>query len=198
MLFQIGHTLALPKNQLRIRVIDFYRWDPSPHETYSYVIAPYNLQPGTIRSSHANLLCIVPILISVAIIRSFRQSPNSESVQTLQDSEITKVIPIEKGNCMPLKLIPVGTTISCIGLKPDGPAILCRSAGVSAQLVRTGEKGYAQVKLKSGEVRLIHVDCCAKIGTISNLDHQHGTLRKAGRSRWLGVRPTDQLLEVLQ
>ncbi|CAB5182398.1 unnamed protein product [Rhizophagus irregularis] len=63
---------------------------------------------------------------------------------------------------MPLKLIPVGTTINCIGLKPDGPAILCRSAGVSAQLVRTGEKGYAQVKLKSGEVR----------------------------SRWLGVRPT--------
>ncbi|CAG8462754.1 3378_t:CDS:2 [Rhizophagus irregularis] len=163
-----GHTLALPKNQLRIRVIEFYRWDPSPHEvirieydpnrsshlallrntineTYSYVIAPYNLQPGTIRSSHANLLCIVPILISVAIIRSFRQSPNSE----------------KKGNCMPLKLIPVGTTINCIGLKPDGPAILCRSAGVSAQLVRTGEKGYAQVKLKS-----------------------------AGRSRWLCVRPT--------
>ncbi|CAB5182396.1 unnamed protein product [Rhizophagus irregularis] len=114
MLFQIGHTLALPKNQLRIRVIEFYRWDPSPHEvirieydpnrsshlallrntineTYSYVIAPYNLQPGTIRSSHANLLCIVPILISVAIIRSFRQSPNSESVQTLQDFEITKL-----------------------------------------------------------------------------------------------------------
>ncbi|CAB4474738.1 unnamed protein product [Rhizophagus irregularis] len=169
MLFQIGHTLALPKNQLRIRVIEFYRWDPSPHEvirieydpnrsshlallrntineTYSYVIAPYNLQPGTIRSSHANLLCIVPILI---------------------------IIPIEKGNCMPLKLIPVGTTINCIGLKPDGPAILCRSAGVSAQLVRTGEKGYAQVKLKSGEVRLIHVDCCATIGTISNLDQQH-------------------------
>ncbi|CAB4486982.1 ribosomal protein L2 [Rhizophagus irregularis] len=178
----------------RIRVIDFYRWDPSPHEvirieydpnrsahlallrntineTYSYIIAPYNLQPGT-------------------IVRSFRRSSNNESVQNFQDSEITKVIPIEKGNCMPLKLIPVGTTISCIGLKPDGPAILCRSAGVSAQLVRTGEKGYAQVKLKSSEVRLIHVDCCATIGTISNPDHQHATLGKAGRSRWLGVRPT--------
>ncbi|GBB85168.1 hypothetical protein RclHR1_11710010 [Rhizophagus clarus] len=180
----------------RIRLIDFFRWDPSPHEVirieydpnrsahlallqntidkkYSYIIAPYNLQPGT-------------------IVRSFRQSPQStsENDQTSQDSDITKVIPIEKGNCMPLKLIPVGTTINCIGLKPDGPATLCRSAGVSAQLVRTGEKGYAQVKLKSGEVRLIHVDCCATIGNVSNPDHQHATLGKAGRSRWLGVRPT--------
>ncbi|RIA95744.1 translation protein SH3-like domain-containing protein [Glomus cerebriforme] len=180
----------------RIRIIDFYRWDPEPHEVirieydpnrsahlallqntvdkkYSYIIAPYNLQPGS-------------------IIRSFRNSSESKILNggNSQDSEITKVIAIEKGNCMPLKLIPVGTTINCISLKPDGPAILCRSAGVSAQLIRTGEKGYAQVKLKSGEVRLIHVDCCATIGTISNPDHQHATLGKAGRSRWLGIRPT--------
>ncbi|CAI2164232.1 674_t:CDS:1 [Funneliformis geosporum] len=178
----------------RIRVIDFHRWDPEPHVIvrieydpnrsghlallqntingkYSYIIAPHDLQPGT-------------------IVRSFRKSQESQLEENNDDSFITKVVSVEKGNCIPLKLIPVGTTICCIGLKPDGPAILCRSAGVSAQLVRTGEKGYAQVRLKSGEVRLIHVDCCATIGTISNPDHQHATLGKAGRSRWLGIRPT--------
>ncbi|MCH2217189.1 MAG: 50S ribosomal protein L2 [Flavobacteriales bacterium] len=94
----------------------------------------------------------------------------------------------EIGNAMPLSDIPLGTTISCIELRPGQGAVMARSAGSFAQLMARDGK-YATVKLPSGETRLIMGSCMATIGVVSNSDHQLLVSGKAGRSRWLGRRP---------
>jgi len=94
----------------------------------------------------------------------------------------------EIGNAMPLSEIPLGTTISCIELRPGQGAVMARSAGSFAQLMAREDK-YATVKLPSGETRLILLTCMATIGVVSNSDHQLLVSGKAGRSRWLGRRP---------
>ena len=92
------------------------------------------------------------------------------------------------GNALPLKNIPLGTTIHNLEMRKGKGAQLVRSAGSGAQLVaKEGE--YAQVKLPSGEVRKIHIECMATIGQVGNLDHSNISLGKAGRQRWLGKRP---------
>lgn len=96
---------------------------------------------------------------------------------------------IKVGNCMLIQNIPVGTTIHNIELKQDKGAQLVRSAGSSAQLLGKGA-GYAQVKLQSGEVRLVPFGCRATIGSVSNSDLKNTKVGKAGRSRWKGIRPT--------
>jgi large subunit ribosomal protein L2 len=93
------------------------------------------------------------------------------------------------GNALPLKNIPLGTTIHNLEMRKGKGAQLVRSAGSGAQLVaKEGE--YAQVKLPSGEVRKIHIECMATIGQVGNLDHSNVSLGKAGRKRWLGIRPS--------
>ena len=94
----------------------------------------------------------------------------------------------EIGNAMPLSEIPLGTTISCIELRPGQGAVMARSAGSFAQLMARDGK-YATVKLPSGETRLILLTCIATIGVVSNSDHQLLVSGKAGRRRWLGRRP---------
>jgi large subunit ribosomal protein L2 len=94
----------------------------------------------------------------------------------------------EIGNTLPLSDIPLGTTISCIELRPGQGAVMARSAGSFAQLMARDGK-YATVKLPSGETRLILLTCTATIGVVSNSDHQLLVSGKAGRSRWLGRRP---------
>ena len=94
----------------------------------------------------------------------------------------------EIGNTMPLSEIPLGTTISCIELRPGQGAVMARSAGSFAQLMARDGK-YATVKLPSGETRLILLTCIATIGVVSNSDHQLLVSGKAGRRRWLGRRP---------
>jgi large subunit ribosomal protein L2 len=96
--------------------------------------------------------------------------------------------PIENGNRLPLKNIPVGSTIHAIELKPNGGAQMVRSAGNSAQLMAK-EGAYAQVRLPSGEVRLVNLECTASIGVIGNEQHQNIKIGKAGRNRHLGKRP---------
>ncbi len=93
------------------------------------------------------------------------------------------------GNALPLKNIPLGTTIHNIELRPGKGAQMVRSAGSAAQLVAKEGK-YAQIKLPSGEVRLVVVDCMATVGQVGNLDHENASLGKAGRTRHRGVRPT--------
>lgn len=96
---------------------------------------------------------------------------------------------IKTGNSLKLKDIPVGTTIHNIELKPEKGGQLARSAGSSAQL--TAKEGkYAQLKLPSGEIRLISIECRATIGQVGNKDHELITIGKAGKSRHLGIRPT--------
>ena len=94
----------------------------------------------------------------------------------------------EIGNAMPLSQIPLGTTISCIELRPGQGAVMARSAGSFAQLMARDGK-YATVKLPSGGTRLILLTCIATIGVVSNSDHQLLVSGKAGRRRWLGRRP---------
>ncbi|MBS3887111.1 MAG: 50S ribosomal protein L2 [Firmicutes bacterium] len=96
---------------------------------------------------------------------------------------------IKPGNAMPLKAIPVGTLIHNIELKVGKGGQMVRSAGASAQLMAKEGK-YAHVRLPSGEVRLISLECLATIGQVGNLEHENITVGKAGRSRWLGKRPT--------
>ena len=96
---------------------------------------------------------------------------------------------IKAGNCLPLRNIPVGTTVHNIEMKPGKGAQLVRTAGASAQLMAK-EDNYATLRLPSGEMRRIHLNCKATIGTIGNLDHQNVRLGKAGRKRNMGIRPT--------
>jgi large subunit ribosomal protein L2 len=97
--------------------------------------------------------------------------------------------PIKAGNALPLRNIPVGTTVHCIEMLPGKGAQIARSAGSSAQLLAR-EGSYAQLRLRSGEIRKVHVDCRATIGEVGNEEHNLESIGKAGRKRWRGVRPT--------
>jgi len=97
--------------------------------------------------------------------------------------------PIAVGNCMPLRNIPVGSTVHCIELKIGKGAQIARSAGAAVQLVAR-EGDYATLRLRSGEMRKVHSDCRATLGSASNSEHNLRKLGKAGASRWRGVRPT--------
>ena len=96
---------------------------------------------------------------------------------------------IKPGNALPLANIPVGTIIHCIELKAGKGAQICRAAGGYAQLMAKEDK-YAQVRLPSGEVRKVRIECRATIGTIGNIEHGNINLGKAGRKRHMGIRPT--------
>ena len=97
--------------------------------------------------------------------------------------------PIRAGNALPLRNIPVGSTIHCIEIMPGKGAQIARSAGPSVQLLAR-EGSYAQLRLRSGEVRRVHVDCKATIGQVGNEEHSLRSIGKAGAMRWRGVRPT--------
>lgn len=95
---------------------------------------------------------------------------------------------IKPGNALPLRYMPVGTMIHNVELKIGKGAQMVRSAGTAAQLMAK-DRDYAQVRLPSGEVRLVHLNCRATVGQVSNQEHSKVSLGKAGRSRWLGRRP---------
>jgi large subunit ribosomal protein L2 len=97
--------------------------------------------------------------------------------------------PIKPGNALPLRNIPVGTMIHCIEMKPGKGAQIARSAGATVQLLAR-EGSYAQLRLRSGEMRKVHVDCKATIGEVGNSEHNLRSIGKAGAMRWRGVRPT--------
>ncbi|KAI9097087.1 translation protein SH3-like domain-containing protein [Phlyctochytrium arcticum] len=174
----------------RVRIIDFNRFTPGPHEVvrleydpnrsadlallrnlstneFSYIICPADVTPGD-------------------IVQSWRQGIPRPAPG---EDPIPKNQMIKKGNCLLLKDIPVGTEIHCIGLRADSHAQICRSAGTSGQLMYTSPTGMAQVRLSSKEVRLIPVNACATIGKVGNEAHQNTNLGKAGARRHLGWRP---------
>ena len=98
---------------------------------------------------------------------------------------------IKVGNALPLKNIPVGTLIHNVELKIGKGAQMVRSAGAAAQLMAK-EGDYALLRMPSGELRKVHINCRATIGQVGNLEHENITLGKAGRSRWLGIRPENR------
>ena len=96
---------------------------------------------------------------------------------------------IKVGNALPLINIPVGTVVHNVELKPGHGGQLARAAGAEAQLLAK-EGDYAQLRLSSGEVRMVRKECRATVGQVGNLDHENVTIGKAGRTRWMGIRPT--------
>ncbi len=105
--------------------------------------------------------------------------------QVLSGSEA----PIKPGNALPIRNIPVGTTICCVEMLPGKGAQLARSAGTSVQLLAR-EGTYAQIRLRSGEVRRVHIECRATIGEVGNEENNLRKIGKAGAQRWRGIRPT--------
>lgn len=195
----------------RLRLVDFYRWESGEQR-----VVRIEYDPG--RSAHIALLehsetkrlsyILAPDGLSAGdTVQSYRTMKQDMGSTSSLDLGIFRTHAIRPGNVLPLRLIPIGTTIHAISLRPLGPAKLVRAAGTSGQLVAFSsyrksaaseaddsspsqtQSTHAQVRLASGEVRLVPIDCCATIGLVSNVDHQHRRLGKAGRSRWLGRRP---------
>lgn len=133
------------------------------------------------RSAHIALLCYADGE------RRYIVAPKGVAVgaQLISGSEA----PIKPGNTLPLRNIPVGSTIHCIEMIPGKGAQLARSAGASVQLLAR-EGSYAQLRLRSGEIRRVHVECRATIGEVGNEENNLRKLGKAGATRWRGVRPT--------
>ncbi len=97
-------------------------------------------------------------------------------------------VPIKVGNALPLKNIPAGTFVHNIELRPKTGGKISRGAGTAAQIMAKDDK-YVTLRMPSGEMRLINAECYATIGIVSNKDHENISIGKAGRSRWLGIRP---------
>ena len=133
------------------------------------------------RSAHLALLCYADGE------RRYIIAPRGVAVgaQLLNGAEA----PIKVGNCLPLRSIPVGSTVHCVEMMPGKGAQIARSAGTSAQLLAR-EGSYAQLRLRSGEIRKVHVDCRATMGEAGNEEHSLRSIGKAGAMRWRGVRPT--------
>ncbi|MHB0777280.1 50S ribosomal protein L2 [Halomonas sp. WWR20] len=119
--------------------------------------------------------------------RRYIIAPKGVSVGETLESGVNAAI--KKGNALPLRNIPVGSTVHCLELKPGKGAQIARSAGTSAQLVAR-EGNYATVRLRSGEMRRILAECRATLGEVGNSEHSLRQLGKAGAKRWRGVRPT--------
>ena len=133
------------------------------------------------RSAHIALLCYADGE------RRYIIAPKGLTVGTQVMSGVDA--PIKPGNALPLRSIPVGTTIHCVEMVPGKGAQIARAAGTSAQLLAR-EGDYAQLRLRSGEIRKVHLNCRATIGEVGNEEHSLESIGKAGANRWRGIRPT--------
>jgi len=133
-----------------------------------------------------NRTAYIALLHYVDGVKSYIVAPNGlkqgDTVVSGADSDI------KVGNCLPLQNIPVGTVIHNIEMQPGAGAQIVRSAGSSAQLMAK-EGDYATIRLPSGEMRLIRINCKACIGQVSNIENENLKIGKAGRKRWMGIRP---------
>ena len=161
-------------NKLKYRIIDFKRSSNLPATVIGVEYDP-------------NRSAYIALLQNEAGEKSYIIAPvglkDGDVVYTGADADI------KPGNTLPIENIPVGTFIHNIELYPGKGAQLVRSAGVAAQLI-SKENGIAQVRLPSGEVRIIRLDCKATIGQVGNIEHDTVKLGKAGKTRHLGIRPT--------
>lgn len=173
-----GHITVRHKgggNKHHYRVIDFRRNKdgiPAKVERLEY-------DPN--RTAHIALLCYADGE------RRYIIAPRGVEVgqQLISGAEA----PIKPGNALPIRNIPVGSTIHCIEMVPGKGAQLARAAGTSVQLLAR-EGSYAQLRLRSGEIRRVHVECRATIGEVGNGEHGLRKIGKAGANRWRGIRPT--------
>ena len=158
------------------RIVDFRRNDKD-----GIVAKVERVEYDPNRSAHIALLCFADGE------RRYIIAPKDVAVgQQLVSGQDA---PIKNGNCLPIRNIPVGATIHCVEMLPGKGAQLARSAGSSVQLLAR-EGAYAQIRLRSGEIRRVHVDCRATIGEVGNGEHSLRVIGKAGANRWRGWRPT--------
>lgn len=192
----------------RIRTVDFDRKEPGAH-----LVERIEYDPG--RSAHIALLTskatnkksyIVAAdgMRAGDVVHSYRAGIPKDLLEEMGgviDPGILASKTAHRGNCLPMHMIPVGTMIYCIGSRHEGPAKFCRSAGtygvITSKEEETKDDGskivvgkHVQVRLQSGEIRKVDKDSIATIGIASNVHHNYTSLGKAGRSRWLGIRPT--------
>ena len=161
-------------NKVKYRIIDFKRQSLAPATVIGIEYDP-------------NRSAYIALLQNEAGEKSYIIAPVG-----LKDGDVVYTGPdadIKPGNTLPIENIPVGTFIHNIELYPGKGAQLVRSAGVAAQLI-SKENGIAQVRLPSGEVRLVRLDCQATIGQVGNLEHDTVKVGKAGKTRHKGIRPT--------
>lgn len=187
----------------RIRTVDFERMTPGPH-----LVERIENDPG--RSAHIALLTeqatgrksyIVAAegMRAGDVVHSYRSGiPKDllESMGGVVDPGVLAAKTAWRGNCLPLHMVPVGTMVYNVGSAKNRGAVFCRSAGTYAVVISKdddstkGAMKYVTVRLQSGEVRKVSRDACATIGVASNPHYQYRQLGKAGRSRWLNIRPT--------
>lgn len=211
----------------RIRMVDFMRADPGPH-----LVERIEYDPGRtahialVRSKETTKLSYILAADGMRageVVQSYMSGIPDDLWQSMGGTVDPGVLAARtawRGNCLPLHMIPVGTLIFNVGLRPGKGGQLCRGAGTYATVVAKGSDSRQQdleseqteeekkplsarekqkqerlaqhitVRLSSGETRLIHKDCCATIGIASNPNYHYTQLGKAGRSRWLNIRPT--------
>ncbi|KAL1996603.1 hypothetical protein VTN49DRAFT_7468 [Thermomyces lanuginosus] len=218
----------------RIRIVDFARRAPGPHIVERIEHDPNRTAHiALIRNMETKQLSYILAadgLRAGDIVQSYMSGIPDDLLKSMGgtiDPGVLAARTAWRGNCLPLHMIPVGTMIFNVGLRPGQGGVLCRSAGTFATVIAKGtdqqrneehkqalegpptegaeeEKplslrerqrmqrlaDHVTIRLQSGEVRLIHKDCCATIGIASNPNHQYAQLGKAGRARWLGIRPT--------
>ena len=182
----------------RLRLVDFHRMEAGKHNVVRIEYDPNRTAHiALLKSQNSKKLSYIIAcdgLRAGDIVESYRSGiPQSllEEMGGKIDPAILSVKTAQRGNCLPISMIPIGTVVHNVGITPVGPAKFCRSAGTYARIIsKIPEKKRAVVRLQSGEHRYVSLDACATIGIVSNIDHQNGSLGKAGRSRWLGIRPT--------
>ena len=185
----------------RIRIVDFARKASGRH-----VVERIEHDPG--RSAHIALLTHKEtgeksyIIASEGMragdsVESYRKGIPAKLLQSMggiRDMGMIAAKTAWRGNCLPLHMIPIGTVVYNVGLRSETGGQLCRSAGTYAQIVSnnddSGSSRHVHVRLQSGETRKLPRDACATIGVASNANHHRRQLGKAGRKRWLGIRPT--------
>lgn len=166
------------------------------NQKWSYIIATEGLRAGDQVQSFKQGIPegFIPGFDSALAEKSTKEAADTNNTNEGSESlaaGLLRSLTLKPGNVLPLRLIPAGTVINTVALSPTGPGILVRSAGSFAQVVGHEDNNrYVQVRLQSGEVRKILRDCCATIGKVSNTLWKNRSLGKAGRSRWLGIRPS--------
>lgn len=164
----------------KYRIIDFKR---SVHDVPGIV---QRLEYDPNRSSHIALVSYPDGSLSYIIAPQDLGPGDSVEASRLREVEV------KPGNAMPLSLMPVGTVLSCLEMRPGQGAKLARSAGTYCELLdkNPGREGYALVRMNSKEVRMVLLSCMGMVGAVSNPLHKLRRLGKAGRSRWMGIKPT--------
>lgn len=182
----------------RIRLIDFKRFtsgaqtveriEYDPNRTGHIALLKHN------ETGELSYILACDGLRAGDTIESFRSGIPDRLLQEMGgkiDPAILSVKTAQRGNCLPISMIPIGSVIHNVGITPVGPGKFCKAAGTYARLLsKIPDKKKAIIRLQSGEHRYVSLEACATMGVVSNIDHQNASLGKAGRSRWLGIRPT--------